>query len=145
MFLAYELIVEGTHLDLKNNFGNTYLTRAVHHALYDHARMALFADAPFRSWQWTFSYAKRNYIKQQSADNSNTLMDAIADYEHFTNELESYLSKPRTLKDLSRLFLRKLLPLPLSQGAIGLTSLLPRSLIDYLLLSDMKGSLKLNF
>ena len=142
--LAHELIIEGTRLDLKNNFGNTYLTRAVHYALYDHARMALYAGAPCRAWQCSFPYINRNYQQQQSSTETS-LMDAIVDYERFISELERYLLKPRQLKDLARLFIRDHLPRPLCKSTVELGSFLPASLIQYLMLREMKSTLKLEF
>lgn len=141
--LAYELIIEGTQLDLKNNFGNTYLTRAVHYALYDHARMALYAGAPCRATQCTFPYTNRNY--QQQTNNETSLMDAIVDYEKFIGEFERYLLKPRQLKDLVRIIIRKNLPCPLSKTINQLENYLPSSLIQYLMLKEMKTMLNIRF
>ncbi len=144
--LAHELIIEGTHLDLKNNFGNTYLTRAVHYALYDHARMALYAGAPCRASQCTFPYTNRNYQQQQATNETRTsLMDAIVDYENFIGEFEHYLLKPRQLKDIIRIFIRKNLPYPLSKSIIQLEKYLPSSLIQYLMLKEMKTMLNIEF
>lgn len=137
------MIIEGTQLDLKNNFGNTYLTRAVHYALYDHARMALYAGAPCRAAQCTFPYTNRNY--QQQSTSRTSLMDAIVDYEHFISEFERYLSKPRQLKDIARILIRKHLPYPLSQSTAQLNNYLPASLIDYLMLKEMKTVLNIYF
>lgn len=148
VILAYELIIEGTHLDLKNNFGNTYLTRAVHYALYDHARMALYAGAPCRARQCTFPYTNRNYQKQQESqttDDDTSLMNAIVDYEHFISEFERYLLKPRQLKDIARIHIRRHLPLPLSKTMIQLQEYLPHSLIQYLMLNEMKNILNIAF
>lgn len=142
--IAHELIIEGTTLDLKNNFGNTYLTRAVHYTLYDHARMALYAGAPCRAWQCSFPYINRNY-QQQQTPNQTSLMDAIIDYEKFIREMECYLSKPRRLKDIVRLTIRKALPCPLSQSMTQLKDYLPKTLIDYLMLKEMKTMLNLQF
>ncbi|CAF3435086.1 unnamed protein product [Rotaria sp. Silwood1] len=144
LILAHELIIEGTRLDLKNNFGNTYLTRAVHYALYDHARMALYAGAPCRAWQCSFPYINRNYQQQQTT-NETSLMDAIVDYERFISQLEFYLLKPRRLKDITRLIIRKNLPLPLSKSTVLLDKYLPFSLIQYLMFVEMKTMLKLEF
>ena len=143
--LAHELIVEGTELDLKNNFGNTYLTRAVHYALYDHARMALYAGAPCRAWQCSFPYINRNYHQEASTSNETTLMDAIVDYQNFMAEFEFYLIQPRKLKDIARLSLRKRLPAPLSKSSKDLVQFLPGSLIDYVMLKDMKTALNFDF
>lgn len=137
------MIIEGTQLDLKNNFGNTYLTRAVHYALYDHARMALYAGAPSRAAQCTFPYTNRNYQQQSTARTS--LMDAIVDYEHFISEFERYLSKPRQLKDIARIMIRKNVPCPLSQSMERLKNYLPFSLIEYLMLQEMKTVLNIQF
>jgi hypothetical protein len=144
LFLAHELIIEGTRLDWKNNFGNTYLARAVHYALYDHARMALYAGAPSRARQCSFPYINRNYQQQQST-NEISLMDAIVDYEQFIGELENYLLKPRQLKDIARLVIRKTLPCPLSKSTVALEKYLPYSLIQYLMLKEMKTILKIEF
>jgi hypothetical protein len=144
LILAHELIIEGTPLDLKNNFGNTYLTRAVHYALYDHARMALYAGAPCRAWQCSFPYVNRNYQQQQTT-NDTSLMDAIVDYERFVAELERYLLKPRQLKDISRIVIRKTLPFPLSKSMVQLEKYLPFSLIQYLMLKEMKTVLNIEF
>lgn len=129
---------------MKNNFGNTYLTRAVHYALYDHARMALYAGAPCRAWQCSFPYINRNYHQQQSP-NEISLMDAIVDYERFIGELETYLLKPRRLKDLARLTIRNSLPCPLSKSIVMLKDYLPHSLIDYLMFKEMKTMLNIAF
>ncbi|CAF0757962.1 unnamed protein product [Adineta ricciae] len=142
--LAHELIVEGTRLDWKNNFGNTYLTRAVHYALYDHARMALYAGAACRPLQCAFPYINRKYQHDQSTHETN-LMDAIIDYEKFMSEMERYLVKPRQLKDIARLAIRKTLPCPLSKSIATLENYLPCSLIQYLLLKEMKTVLNLLF
>ncbi len=142
--LAHELIVEGTQLDLKNNFGNTYLTRAVHYALYDHARMALYAGAPCRASQCTFPYTNRNYQQQQST-NETSLMDAIVDYEQFIGEFERYLLKPRQLKDILRIIIRKNLPYPLSKSIVKLEKYLPSSVLQYLMLKEMKTVLNIEF
>ncbi|CAF3676430.1 unnamed protein product [Rotaria sordida] len=142
--LAHELIIEGTRLDLKNNFGNTYLTRAVHYALYDHARMALYAGAPCRAWQCSFPYINRNYQQQQST-NETSLMDAIVDYERFIGELEYYLLKPRRLKDITRLIIRKNLSYPLNKSTVLLDKYLPFSLIQYLMFAEMKTMLNIEF
>ncbi|CAF3306096.1 unnamed protein product [Rotaria socialis] len=142
--IAHELIVEGTRLDLKNNFGNTYLTRAVHYALYDHARMALYAGAPCRVWQCPFPYVNRNYQQQQSSTETS-LMDAIVDYERFVSQLEVYLLKPRQLKDLARLQIRKTLPCPLSKSIVLLKEYVPSSLIDYLMFKEMKTILNIEY
>ena len=72
-------------------------------------------------------------------------MDAIQDYERFISELERYLLKPRQLKDLARLFIRDHLPTPLSKSTAELGSFLPASLIQYLMLQEMKSTLKLEF
>lgn len=143
-FLAHELIIEGTRLDLKNNFGNTYLTRAVHYALYDHARMALYAGAPSRARQCVFPCINRGY-QQQKSTNDTSLMDAIVDYERFMGELELYLLKPRQLKDIARLTIRKNLSYPLSQSTMLLDKYLPMSLIQYLMFKEMKTALNLDF
>lgn len=147
LILAHELIVEGTYLDLKNNFGNTYLTRAVHYALYDHARMALYAGAPCRARQCTFPYTNRNYQKQQEAQTTDdtSLMKAIVEYEHFIGEFERYLLQPRQLKDIARIYIRKNVPLPLSKTMVELRNYLPSSLIDYLMLNEMKNVLNIQF
>lgn len=142
--IAHELIIEGTILDSKNNFGNTFLTRAVHYTLYDHARMALYAGAPCRAWQCAFPYINRNY-QQQQTPNETSLMDAIIDYEKFIREMELYLLKPRRLKDLTRIAIRRALPCPLSRSMTDLKELLPNSLIDYLMLKEMKTVLNLEF
>ncbi|CAF0896094.1 unnamed protein product [Adineta steineri] len=142
--LAHELITEGTRLDWKNNFGNTYLTRAVHYALYDHARMALYAGAPCRARQCSFPYMNRYYQQEQST-NETSLMDAIVDYEQFMGELERYLLKPRQLKDITRLIIRQNLPCPLSKSIIELENYLPHSLIQYLMLKEMKTVLNIEF
>jgi len=143
--LAYELIIEGTQLDLKNNFGNTYLTRAVHYALYDHALMALYAGAPCRARQCTFPYTNRNYQQQQQSTNDTSLMDAIVDYEQFICKFERYLLKPRQLKDIIRITIRKTLPCPLSKSIVKLDKHLPSSLIQYLMLKEMKTMLNIEF
>lgn len=119
------------------------MTRAVHYALYDHARMALYAGAPCRAAQCTFPYTNRNY--QQQSTNETSLMDAIVDYEHFIGEFECYLSKPRQLKDILRIIIRKNLPYPLSKSMVKLESSLPSSLIQYLMLKEMKTNLKIEF
>ncbi len=148
--LAHELIIEGTQLDLKNNFGNTYLTRAVHYALYDHALMALYAGAPCRARQCTFPYTNRNYQQQQQqqqqqSKNETSLMDAIVDYEQFIGKFEHYLLKPRQLKDIVRITIRKNLPCPLSKSIVKLDKHLPSSLIQYLMLKEMKTILNIEF
>ena len=72
-------------------------------------------------------------------------MDAIVDYEAFVGQLEQYLLKPRRLKDIARLAIRQALPVPLSKSTADLNSFLPASLIDYLMLKDMKAMLNLTF
>jgi len=145
--LAHELIIEGTLLDLKNNYGNTYLTRAVHYALYDHARMALYAGAPCRARQCTFPYTNRNYQQQQQQQSTYeaSLMDAIVDYEKFIGEFERYLLNPRQLKDIARIMIRKNLPFPLSKSTVKLEKYLPFSLNQYLMLKEMKTVLNIEF
>jgi hypothetical protein len=146
IILAHELIIEGTQLDLKNNFGNTYLTRAVHYALYDHALMALYAGAPCRARQCTFPYTNRNYQQQQQqSTNETSLMDAIVDYEQFIGKFERYLLKTRQLKDILRIIIRKNLPCPLSKSIVKLDTYLPSSLIQYLMLKEMKTMLNIEF
>jgi hypothetical protein len=106
--------------------------------------MALYAGAPCRAWQCSFPYTNRNYQQQQST-NEISLMDAIVDYEQFMNEFERYLLKPRQLKDITRLIIRKNLSYPLSQSTMTLEKYLPSSLIQYLMLKEMKTMLNIEF
>jgi hypothetical protein len=105
--------------------------------------MALYAGAPCRAAQCTFPYTNRNY--QQQSTNETSLMDAIVDYEHFIGEFERYLLKPRQLKDITRIIIRKNLPYPLSQSTVKLDKYLPSSLIEYLMLKEMKTTLNIEF
>ncbi|CAF0788167.1 unnamed protein product [Didymodactylos carnosus] len=136
--LAHELLVEGTSLDLRNNFGNTFLTRAIHYALYDHAKMAIYAGALLRANQCCF---RTPTVK--TYDNT-LLMNAIYDYERFVKFYETYLNTPRKLKDIARLTIRKQLPCPISVAVTDLNERLPQSLIKYLLLDEMKHILQLD-
>ena len=106
--------------------------------------MALYAGAQCRARQCSFPYINRNYQQQQST-NETSLMDAIVDYERFISELEGYLVKPRRLKDIARLVIRKTLPCPLSKSTVELEKYLPSSLIQYLMLKEMKTILNIEF
>ena len=106
--------------------------------------MALYAGAPCRAWQCSFPYVNRNYQQQQTT-NQTSLMDAIVDYEKFVGELERYLSKPRQLKDIARIIIRKNLPFPLSKSIVQLAKYIPSSLIQYLMLTEMKTMLNIEF
>ena len=104
--------------------------------------MALYAGAPCRPRQCSFPYTNRNYKHKQTTDDTS-LMDAIVDYEQFIDELERYLSKPRSLKDITRLTIRKNLSCPLSKSIILLDKYLPFSLLQYLMFKEMKTMLNI--
>ncbi|CAF1542941.1 unnamed protein product, partial [Didymodactylos carnosus] len=63
-------LFEGTSLDLKNNFGNT-LTRTIRYPLYDHAKMAIYAEIHLRANQGCF---RTPTVK---TDDNTLLMNAI--------------------------------------------------------------------
>jgi hypothetical protein len=106
--------------------------------------MALYAGAPCRAWQCSFPYVNRHY-QQQQCTNETSLMDAIVEYEQFVSVLENYLSKPRRLKDITRIMIRNNLPWPLSKSVLELDKHLPPVLIQYLMLKEMKTMLNIEF
>ncbi len=141
-------IIEGIDVSLRNIFGNDALSRSIQLSRLKIARLLVDLDAPIRKATCFYKMPSRQQDNMNDVDNNdddeiftngaeNMLMVSLANYEEFLKYLRGYThDRPRSLVDLARLKVRKLIKKPISSHTFGLN--LPNRIYDYILLKDLE-------
>jgi ankyrin repeat protein len=152
----YELVklfvVEGMNVAIRNIFGNDALSRSIQLARYSIARLLIDVDSPIRKSTCFYKmpkavsdernlnvpqYDNERVFQLNAAPAENSLIDSLSKYEDFLKYLRIHTQeKPRSLKDVARLAVRKSLRRPISAHMTALA--LPQCINDLLLLKDIE-------
>lgn len=158
----YELVklfvVEGADMSLRNSFGNDVLSRSIQLGRFKIARLLVVADSPIRVYSCIYRIPNLDdlnrdlrYNRERDVGNEldldlnvlnseNFLQYSIGKYEEFLTFLQTYTLKPRSLVDLSRLYIRSLLAKPISRSLMQLGKI-PKPIVDLLLLKDIDSKI----
>ena len=152
------LIVEGIDYNSRNVFGNDALSRSIQLGRFKIARLLVDVDAPIRKATCFYKMPRNDEINKQLFFNQqrnlinendyeqgredygnreNMLMLSLENYEMFLKYLKTYThDKPRSLIDLARLKVRRLMRKPIS---VHLSELkMPNRINNFILLKDLQ-------
>ena len=157
------LVIEGSDMSLKNNFGNDMLSRSIQLGRFKIARLLVVADSPIRVYSCFYkiphhieNLSNRNreinliYGDQyeygdgigdeELSNNDNFLQYSILKYEEFLYFLKKYTQEPRSLLDIARLKVRNLMKKPISKS-LPLLGYLPEQVKSLIMLEDIEKKL----